>query len=43
MDEGGADRRAEMPKDSRKVASGTREKKERERQTSKGAERTLDW
>ena len=43
MDEGGADRRAEMPEDSRKVAGGTREKKERERQMSKAAERTLDW
>ncbi len=32
MDEGDADRRAEMPEDSRKVAGGTREKKERERQ-----------
>jgi len=42
MDEGGADRRAEMPEDSRKVAGGTREKKERERQTSKAVERTLN-
>ena len=43
MDETDTDRRAEMPEDSRKVAGGTREKKERERQTSKAAERTLDW
>ena len=34
MDETDADRRAEMPEDSRKVAGGTGEKKERERQTS---------
>jgi RNA-directed DNA polymerase len=34
MDETDADRRAEMPKDSRKVAGGTGEKKERERQAS---------
>src|SRR5512139_1926275 len=34
MDERGADRRAEMPEDSRKVAGGTREKKGRERQAS---------
>jgi retron-type reverse transcriptase len=34
MDEGDADRRAEMPEDSRKVAGGTREKKEGERQAS---------
>jgi RNA-directed DNA polymerase len=34
MDERGADRRAEMPEDFRKVARGTREKKERERQAS---------
>jgi hypothetical protein len=34
MDEGDADRRAEMPEDSRKVAGGTREKKERGRQAS---------
>ena len=34
MDEGDADRRAEMPEDSRKVAGGTRERKERERQAS---------
>jgi RNA-directed DNA polymerase len=32
MDERDADRRAEMPEDSRKVAGGTSEKKERERQ-----------
>ena len=37
MDEGDADRRAEMPEDSRKVAGGTRESKERERQTSTAA------
>jgi hypothetical protein len=43
MEGGDADRRAEMPEDSRKVAGGTREKKERERQTSKAAERTLNW
>ena len=43
MDEGDADRRTEMPEDFRKVAGGTREKKERERQTSKAAERTPDW
>jgi RNA-directed DNA polymerase len=34
MDERGADRRVEMPEDSRKVAGGTREKKGRERQAS---------
>jgi RNA-directed DNA polymerase len=34
MDETDADRRAEMPEDSRKVAGGTSEKKERERQAS---------
>jgi RNA-directed DNA polymerase len=34
MDETDADRRAEMPEDSRKVAGGTGEKKERERQAS---------
>ena len=34
MDEVDADRRAEMPEDSRKVAGGTSEKKERERQAS---------
>jgi RNA-directed DNA polymerase len=34
MDEIDADRRAEMPEDSRKVAGGTGEKKERERQAS---------
>ena len=34
MDEADADRRVEMPEDSRKVAGGTDEKKERERQTS---------
>ncbi len=34
MDEADADRRVEMPEDSRKVAGGTGEKKERERQTS---------
>jgi hypothetical protein len=34
MDEADADRRAEMPEDSRRVAGGTGEKKERERQTS---------
>src|SRR5512139_3167972 len=34
MDERDADRRAEMPEDSRKVPGGTREKKERERQAS---------
>src|SRR5512135_130674 len=34
MGEREADRRAEMPKDSRKVAGGTGEKKERERQAS---------
>jgi hypothetical protein len=43
MDEGDADRRAEMPEDSRKVAGGTRENMERERQASKAAERTLNW
>jgi len=41
MDEIGADRRAGMPKDSRKVAGGTGEKKERERQaTTAGTEET---
>jgi RNA-directed DNA polymerase len=34
MDETDADRRAEMPEDSRKVAGGTSEKKEREHQAS---------
>jgi len=34
MDETDADRRAEMPEDSREVAGGTGEKKEREHQTS---------
>lgn len=34
MGEEGADRRAEMPEDSRKVTGGTREKKEREHQAS---------
>jgi len=34
MDEIGVDRRAEMPEDSRKVAGGTGEKKEREQQAS---------
>jgi RNA-directed DNA polymerase len=34
MDEADADRRAEMPEDSRKVAGGTGKKKERERQAS---------
>lgn len=50
MDEADADRRAEMPEDSRKVAGGTSEKKERERQastavkekTQPGAERLLE-
>jgi hypothetical protein len=42
MDEGDVDRRAEMPEDSRKVAGGTRENMERERQTSKAAEGTLN-
>ena len=43
MDETDADRRAEMPEDSLKVAGGTGEKKEGERQTSKAVERTLHW
>ena len=43
MNGGDADRRAEMPEDSRKVAGGTRENMERERQTSKAVERTLNW
>jgi len=43
MDEGDADRRAEMPEDFRKVAGGTRENMERERQTPKAVERTLNW
>jgi hypothetical protein len=34
MDEADADRRAEMPEDSRKVAGGTSENKRRERQAS---------
>ena len=34
MGETDADRRAEMPEDSRKVAGGTSERKERERQAS---------
>src|SRR5512139_2136991 len=34
MNEGDADRKAEIPEDSRKVAGGTREDTERERQTS---------
>ena len=42
MDEGDVDRRAEMPEDSQKVAGGTRENMERERQTSKAVERTLN-
>ncbi len=42
MDEADADRRAEMPEDSRKVAGGTREKKERERQAFTAVERTLN-
>jgi hypothetical protein len=42
MDEGDAARRAEMPEDSQKVAGGTRENMERERQTSTAAERTLN-
>jgi RNA-directed DNA polymerase len=50
MDEADADRRAEMPEDSRKVAGGTSETKERERQASAavkektqlGAERLLE-
>jgi len=33
-DEGGADRMAERPKDSRKAAGGTRKNTERERQAS---------
>jgi hypothetical protein len=42
MDEGDADRRAEMPEDSQKVVGGTRENMERECQTSKAAKRTLN-
>jgi RNA-directed DNA polymerase len=38
MDEGDAQRKAEMPKDSRKAAGGTRENTARERQTSTAAE-----
>ena len=38
MDEGDAHRKAEMPKDSRRAASGTRQSTERERQTSAAAE-----
>ena len=38
MDEGDADRKAEMPEDSRKVAGGTRESTGRERQASAAAE-----
>jgi hypothetical protein len=34
MDSGGAGRKAEKPEDSRRVAGGTRESKERERQAS---------
>ena len=37
MDGGDAERKAEMPEDSRMVAGGTRESKERERQTSAAA------
>ena len=37
MDGGDAGRKAEKPKDSRMVAGGTRESKERERQTSAAA------
>ena len=37
MDETDADRGAEMPEDSRKVAGGTGDKKERERQASTAA------
>jgi len=36
MDEGDADRMAERPEAYRKVAGGTREKKDRERQASTG-------
>jgi hypothetical protein len=42
MDERDADRKAEMPEDSRKVAGGTCENMERERQTSTAVERTLN-
>jgi hypothetical protein len=42
MGEGDADRRAEMPEDSRKVVGGTRENMERERQMSTAVERTLN-
>lgn len=38
MDEGDAQRKAEKPEDSRKVAGGTRENRVRERQTSAAAE-----
>ncbi len=38
MDEGDVDKRAEMPEDSQKVAGGTRENMESERQTSKAVE-----
>jgi RNA-directed DNA polymerase len=38
MDEGDAQRMAEMPKDSRRVAGGTRQSTERERQASAAAE-----
>ena len=43
MGETDADRRAEMPEDSQKVAGGTGENMESERQTSKAVERTLNW
>jgi RNA-directed DNA polymerase len=38
MDEGDAQRKAEMPEDSRRAAGGTRQSTERERQTSAAAE-----
>jgi len=38
MDEEDAQRKAEMPEDSRKVADGIRKNTERERQTSAAAE-----
>ncbi len=42
MDVRDADRKAEMPEACRKVASGTRENKERERQAFTAVERTLN-
>ena len=42
MDDEDADKRAEMPEDSQKVAGGTRKDMEREHQTFAAVERRLD-